>query len=205
MKNTKTKPKTTVSIKKTKWFWVFFVVAAVGLALGIFLLPVWKNANVFWRDWSTDALDLILFVVILLYVCWLIKSVKEEASPVVKKLKIVEIVVLCLLAVCCLLQYFDILSFIGPCFVFGAIFWCRGCLYIVKAYLFTHKKKENYPLFLLIVSILLVTVGAMLMVRPVQNAGFIWIVAIAVLVVSLASLVYGFLSIPSKTPAPTEN
>ena len=63
--------------QKTKLFWLYFVASALLITLGIFLLPVWSNSNVFFKDWSNNSIDIILAILIVLYVVfYLLKKVK---------------------------------------------------------------------------------------------------------------------------------
>lgn len=196
----KAKSKQSKEFPKSKWFWAMILCGVLGIVLGVFLLPVWDDTSVFWKSWATEGISIILCCILTVYVlCYLCGRFLKTENSTLKTISVIEIAALLVIAIGCLLQQFDVLDFFGPCFVFGAIVWLRGFVNIVKAYLFRHTKKEKYPLWLVIVSVFMVTAGAMLMVRPITwSNAFIWVVSIAIIAVSAIILVCGFMMIPNK-------
>ena len=70
--------KKSIKPEKTKLFWLYFVASALLITLGVFLLPVWSNTNVFFKDWSNNSIDIILAVLVILYVIfYLFKNFKS--------------------------------------------------------------------------------------------------------------------------------
>ena len=54
--------------KKTKMFWMYFVVSVLLIILGVLFMPVWGGwAECPWKDWGTKFLDIGIAIVILIY------------------------------------------------------------------------------------------------------------------------------------------
>ena len=86
-KQTNQKNEQSFEVKPTKFFWAYWVLAACCLALGIFLLPVWDNANVFWNNWASEGLGILLFILITVYAIYLIGGVKKDDEKEKMQLK----------------------------------------------------------------------------------------------------------------------
>lgn len=186
-------------IQKTKWFWAVSVLGVIGLVLGVFLLPVWNNANVFWKNWGTESVSIILCAIIVVYIiCYLVSHLGKIENKTLKIVSVSEIILLSLMAIGCLLQQFKVFDFFGPSFVLGAILWHRGFFNVIKAYLCKHTKKDKYPLWLVIVSVLMVSVGTALRFRGIPGNAFIWFMSIALLVGSIIMFIAGFIMKPKK-------
>lgn len=188
--------------QKTKLFWLYFVASSLLITLGIFLLPVWSNSNVFFKDWSNNSIDIMLAILIVLYVVfYLLKKVKNNNLKKSKGLKLVKIIEICLLfvlSIFCVLEQFKVTNFIGPCFVVGCILYFRGLVLGINSYLYTHKKSETYSVIQLILMFLALTLGTILMIHPFYGETFMWVVSLIILVISLIILIYGLISIPRK-------
>ncbi|MBQ7224156.1 MAG: hypothetical protein IJX06_01205 [Clostridia bacterium] len=193
------KQKINQELPKTKWFLAITVLGILGLVLGIFLLPVWKNTSVFWKNWGTDGVSVILCAIIVAYtICYLGSHLGKVENKTLRIISIIEIVLLSLMAIGCLLQQFKVFDFFGPSSVLGAILWHRGFFNVIKAYLCKHTKKDRYPLWLVIVSVLMVSIGTALRFRSVPGNAFIWFMSIALLVGSIV-MVFGSLKMkPNK-------
>ncbi len=186
-----------LEIKKTKFFWLYFIVGVCLAGLGVFLLPVWENTNVFWNKWASEGISLMLFVILVIYVCYLIGCIKKDNPKVKKLLRVCEIMALIVVAVLCLLQQFDVLNIIGPCFVVGAVIWLRGIVCALTAYIFNVKKKDR-TVDIMLLSLAAVTLGTVFMVRRFTAPIFIWVISIGLILLALAAIAFGFLSIPKK-------
>lgn len=183
--------------QKTKYFWVYFIIAALGGTLGVFLMPIWAGTTYFWRDWGAKLLNLILFALLVVYIfLYFIPRIRGEGKKDLHTLRIVETCLLMVLALLCLLAQFGIVGFMSPCFAFGIVAWLRGCFYIIEAYLFDGKRRAAYPLFLLILALGLVTFGTFLFLRPIPGNHFLWLISLAILVLSCVALLMGFFTKP---------
>lgn len=184
-------------VKKTKFFWLYWIIGISLACLGVFLLPVWENVNVFWNTWASDGISLMLFVIVAIYICYFLGGIKKDNPRTKNLIRIVEIIALFTLAILCLLQQFDVFDIIGPCFVLGAVIWLRSIVCALSAYIFNVKKKDR-TLDIMLLSLAGVTIGTVFMVRRFTAPVFIWIISIGLIVVAFAAILFGILSIPEK-------
>ena len=187
-------------IKKTNLFWLYFIGTAILVVLGILLLPVWSNTDVFFKTWSNAAIDIILAVLLILYVMfYLVKNLKNDASnKILRIVEIIEIVLLLLISVLCVLEQFNVTDFIGPCLAIGLTFYLRGIVLGIDCYLHAQDKNENFSLLTLIFMFASLTFGSMIIVNPIYGDGFMWIISISILVIAIVLSVFGALAIPDK-------
>lgn len=194
--------KKNIKPEKTKLFWLYFVASALLITLGVFLLPVWSNTNVFFKDWSNNSIDIILAILVVLYVVFYLfrkfKNNNLKKSTGLKVVKVIEIGLLFILSIFCILEQFNVTNFVGPCFVVGSILYLRGLVLGINAYLYSHKKSEKYPIIHLIFMFISLTLGTVLMIHPFYGETFMWIVSVIILVISIIMLVYGFITVPKK-------
>ena len=196
-KTNKTKNEESFEVKPTKFFWAYWVLAACCLALGIFLLPVWDNSGVFWSTWASEGLGTLLFALLTVYIIYSIGGIKKEDEKAKKGIKITEIVLLVIIAVLCILEQFNVVNFVGPCFVIGSVLWLRGMSASVIAYKYNVKKKDR-TIGVILGGLLAVSLGAILMVRRFTAPIFIWIISITLLLIAVCSVIFGFVSKPKK-------
>ncbi len=184
--------------KNKKFFWVFFILSAIFLIGGGALLPVWEKTNVPWKNFATDFFSLMLSITIIVYIVgYLIRQIIRERKVAIKILTVFEAGFFFAVAVGSFLQYFDSASIGGPSTIVGIAFWSRGFVYIVKAYLCKHDENDKYPLWTLILSIGLVSLGSVMIANEMFTTYHaIWVVSITLLFVSLMMLVVGFVSKP---------
>ena len=133
-------------IKKTNLFWLYFIGTAILVVLGILLLPVWSNTDVFFKTWSNAAIDIILAVLLILYVIfYLVKNLKNDVvNKTLRIVEIVEIVLLLLISILCVLEQFNVTDFIGPCLAIGLTVYLRGIVLGIHCFLHTQDKNENF-------------------------------------------------------------
>lgn len=194
--------------KKTKLFWLYIVLGIIGMLVGVMLMPIWDSAPdwVFWRNWGRQIINIIICVCIVLYlILFLLKKITKRANGVVKVLTIVEFVVLALIALGCILQQFKIINVGGACAILGLALWCRGAVEIFRAYYHQKGNNERYPVWWLVVAILLVTFGTYIFARPIfEDITILWIFVILILLVSLILFIDGFLAKPAKKKKETK-
>ena len=196
-KTNKAKNDQTFEVKPTKFFWAYWLLAACCLALGIFLLPVWDNTGVFWSTWASEGLGILLFILITVYVIYLIGGVKKDDEKAKNAIKIIEILLLVVVAVLCMLQQFNVVNFVGPCFVLGTMLWLRGMSCSLIAYKYNVKKKDR-TMGIMLCGLLGVSLGAILMVRRFTVPVFIWVISVALILVAVCAVIFGFMAIPKK-------
>lgn len=189
--------------KKTKLFWLYLVIGILALILAIMLMPVWNSAPdwVFWKSWGIQIVNLIIFVCILLYlILFLLQKIRKRSNGVVKVLTIIEFVILSLIALGCILQQFKVINVGGACAILGLALWCRGTVELFRAYYHQKGNNDKYPIWWLIIAIVLVTFGTYIFAKPIfQDIVILWIFVILILLCSLILIVDGILAKPAST------
>ncbi len=189
--------------KKTKLFWLYLVIGILALILGIMLMPVWNSAPdwVFWKSWGQQIVNLIIFVCILLYlILFLLQKIRKRSNGVVKVLTIIEFVILSLIALGCILQQFKVINVGGACAILGLALWCRGTVELFRAYYHQKGNNDKYPIWWLVIAIVLVTFGTYIFAKPIfQDIVILWIFVILILLCSLILIVDGILAKPAST------
>ncbi len=187
--------------RKTPFFWLYFVFGALGVTLGVFLLPIWNDTSVFWKGWGSIAVGFIMFAAVVLYIIlFLARQFGKEKREIIRILVVVEIVVFALIALGCLLDEFKVINVGGPCVILGMAFWIRGVISAIKGYLYRHTHEERrYSVADFAVAIFLITFGTILMVRPLfTELHLIWLGSIAVILASVFIILIGIILIPDK-------
>ena len=186
-------------IKKNKLFWLFIVLGAIVLLFGVTLLPVWKDIDIFFASWSDAGVNIVLFTILVFYIVLLInRNLVKRKSKFIVGITIIELIVLLFVAVSCLLQQFNVFSIFGPYFVFGLMIYFRGLVNVLEPYFSSISTNNSKARLSVLVSIVLLTVGAIMMVIKVPNNIFNWIIAITVLLVAVLLILFGILSMPKK-------
>lgn len=186
-------------IKKNKLFWLFIVLGAIVLLFGVTLLPVWKDIDIFFASWSDAGVNIVLFAILVFYIVLLInRNLVKRKSKFIVGITIIELIVLLFVAVSCLLQQFNVFSIFGPCFVFGLMIYFRGLVNVLEPYFSSISTNNSKARLSVLVSIVLLTVGAIMMVIKVPNNIFNWIIAITILLVAVLLILFGVLSMPKK-------
>lgn len=186
-------------IKKNKLFWLFIALGAIVLLFGVTLLPVWKDIDIFFASWSDAGVNIVLFSILVFYIVLLInRNLVKRKSKFIIGITIIELIVLLFVAVSCLLQQFNVFSIFGPCFVFGLMIYFRGLVNVLEPYFSSISTNNSKSRLSVLVSILLLTIGAIMMVIKVPNNIFNWIIAITILLAAVLLILFGILSMPKK-------
>ena len=183
--------------KKTGLFWLYFVLGALTMIVGIMLMPVWQNCGnwCFYKDWGLQIVNIIIAVCLILYlVLFLIKKIAGRSNGVIKVLTIVEFVILALVAIGCILQQFKVG---GSCAILGLAMWCRGVVEIFRAYYHQKGNNEKYPVWWLVVAMVFVSVGVYLFAKPLfQDVVILWVFVCLILLFGIVLVIDGFLAKP---------
>ncbi len=186
--------------EKSRFYWRYFIAGAIALVLGIFLLPVWGGVNVFWSDWGSIAVNLLIFLCIAAYVLlYLVPRIQKERDSI-KILMVVEIALFVVVALGCVLEQFDIVRLGSPSAILGMALWLRGAVYAVKGYFYRHTADEKkYKLLDMFCAIALITVGTVLVARPIlTERDLIWFGSVSVIVLAVIFIIFGFIAKPTK-------
>lgn len=184
--------------KGKKFFWMFFILGIATLLLGVALLPVWQDTDLPWKDLGNKLFSLIFAAIILVYILgFLIKQVIREKKVAVKILTVFEAGFFFAVALGSIMQYLSLVKIGGPCTIVGAAVWSRGFVYIVKAYLCKHDETDKYPLWMLIVSVGLVTLGSIMMTEEIFTLDIVvWFASCVLILTSIIFIIFGFISKP---------
>lgn len=189
--------------RNKKYYWVFFVLSLAFLVLGVALLPTWREADVFWNSLGTKYFNLIFFFIVILYIIgYLMRQIIRERKVAIKILTVFEAGFFFAVALGSIMQHFQDAVIGGTAAIVGIAFWSRGFVYIVKAYLCKHDEIDKYPLWMLILSIGLVSLGSVMIAnRMFTPTLVIWIVSCLLILLAGVFLTFGFVSKPEVDKA----
>ncbi len=178
----------------TTYYWCYWLGGVLCLVLAVLLAPVWDGTGVFWRDYGRTAVDILLAVALFLYIStYLVREASREGVASVRVLVIVEIAVLSLIAVGCVLKQLSIIKVGTAAEVLGVAVWLRGTVLAFRAYFC-----KSHTVFHLALAVALITVGTVLVVRPIFSDGTLrWVIAVSVLVFGITLLALGSLCKPT--------
>lgn len=178
-----------LSFKKTKAFWLYYVLAAICLMAAVVFAPLWSGTDVFFKSWGAKVIDLLIAVLIVVYLCtYLVKKV-ARGNGVIKILTIIEFALLALIALGCVLSQFKVVNLGGPCEIVGAIMWCRGTIEVFRAYYF-RGSNTKYPLWAVAVAVALITFGTYLFIKPLFTATHLQWVLAAIMLAAMIICIY---------------
>ena len=164
--------------------------------------PIWAGTDLFFADWGKSLVNLLIAACLILYlVNYLLPKLLRGGNGAIHVLRIVEFVLLALIALGCVLSQFAILSVGGACNILGLCLLCRGVVEIFRAYYHQQSSKTVYPLWWLAVAIGMVILGTYLFVKPLfTDAHLLWVLALILLAYGLFLLIYGLRCKPAKKP-----
>ena len=126
-----------IKLEKTNAFWVYILGGALAVFLGIMLLPAWESTELFFNNWGSLSVNIMISGLILAYILlYLTKRIKRYAGTPAQIVAIVELVLMAVIAVVCAVSNFidyDV-SFGGPCQIFGIALWVRGASGVFTGY-----------------------------------------------------------------------
>ncbi len=218
--------KSFINLNKKKYFWVFWVFAFLFLVVAIMILPFWKDftfsngKHVFFANYGKGILCICLSIAMFSYIGLILqKTVRNEKQHIVVRwLSIVELILMILIGLLCLAL--GVLSFIYTnkvvdnkflykvlnanhlsSIIIGLVLYIRGIVGIFGAY-FYDKNNENlkkYPIWYLLMYILLLTIGSCLIFASYITDTHILYLFFMVLVLCFAfCVIIGVLKKPIK-------
>lgn len=170
---------------------VMFIIAAITLALGIVIIPE-----------VTDLGQTILHILIgglLLVYCYgyLLPKVVSKSKNTILVLSLIELVLLTFIAVTCIIEtWVNIAILTEGCLIIGLALWIRGVVESFRAYFYQKSSANKYPVYKVILNVILITVGTWLYVTPIiSNFGLIYVFAFILIATSIALIVMGILKL----------
>ncbi|MBQ3235098.1 MAG: hypothetical protein IJA97_02945 [Clostridia bacterium] len=193
-----------LNTKKSKLFWVYFVLGVLITAISVLLMPFWQKVapNAFFSSWGLKFIKILIAVIVLLYaILFLGIRVTRGGNSVVKTLGVIEIVVLVLISIALLVSQFSKFA-LDAYVIISVALWMRGVVEIFKAY-YAGNGENKYPVIKLVFAIVLVSVGAyFLSVRFITNLHILWVATVFGAVFGIITFILGFLKRPiEKAPA----
>lgn len=171
-------------VAKTSFYWLYFVGGTISILLSIFFAPFWRYFGINnetgkyiipWASFYTYALAGMIALIILLYVFTiLLKRIKKkQLHKVVRILFALEFSLMILLAALSLLKaiFYDKseFKFFNTLELAALIIYIRGLVEIINAYYYDRKNDFKYPIWFLILNILLISFGPVLFYIGLKN------------------------------------
>ncbi len=196
-----------LSLKKNnKFFWLYIILGVLCIFSCILFMPVWDGLDwAFWSDWGSVVLNLVLAVFLILYLSlYLIRKIKKVTNTTLKILFVVEFTIVSLIALYLILGHWipelNIIPVNGCCATIGLTLWIQGVIGVFSAYFYQRNMKQPYPIVWLCISIILVSLGISMLVKPfISDIALLWIVCCGFFISGISFLIYGIYSQPRKT------
>ncbi len=189
-----------ISFRKTKLFWIYFIVAALFIVGFVFLAPFWNGVDVPWKDWGSKIIYCIMALFLTLYlIFYLLKQVQKRKIAVVYTLQLVEFILLAILDVLCVVsQFVQVLpEFFTPSRILGIALFLRGVVGLFHGYFYDAHGDKKYPLWQFCVDIVLLSFGVFFMSTDlISSLVILWIFVSVLLLLGIFSIVLGIMSKP---------
>lgn len=194
-----------IKVKKTKAFFVYYIIAVLLLVIAVFIAPIWGNTKVVWKDWGNNFIYLIISILLIIYLFgYLLRKMLKKKNDSVFISRVVEFTLVCVFTIMCIINHFTNFmdSFLSVSKVLGLVLLVHGISGLVGNYLTNivlTGKEKNLDFIFFLLNIFLVSLGSILIaVNVIKNAAMLWIFAIIVLCTSIFCIVIGSLSIPKS-------
>lgn len=189
-----------INSKKSKCFFVYFIIAVIALAAAVVLAPIWKNIDVFFKDWGDNSLKIIIAVLILLYVALYLSKKFKGNNSVTMVLTIVEVTLLIVVALAGFISQFSSALNLQAGQIIGLALWLRGTVESFKAYYYRGGEQKKYPIYMVAFSVALITLGVVFFFGNfITNEFALWFVVLMLAVISIAAIVLGVIKKPVKS------
>lgn len=157
-------------VTKTSFFWIYYILSVFLIVVSILFAPFWKeiNKDIVFSNWYKYALGVMLAITILFYVFLvLLKRIKSKGQhKTVRIIMGIEFSFLILLALFCVLKAVLIdnnkFQFFNTLEIVSIIMWIRGFVEIINAYYYDKKTNQKYPIWFLVLNVMLISIGPML-------------------------------------------
>lgn len=193
-----------LKIKKTKLFFIYFIASLLILLLGVCLLPVWHDTNVFWKNWGNNFIYTIIAILLFIYfLFYLLKKTNRSKENNMYALNIVESTIICVFAALCLINQFTgfLSNFISISRSLGIVVYVRSVCGLFGNYFYREEDKKYNPINItyFIINIFLATLSTWLIATNViSNSIMLWIFAISLFVICIICVVIGCMKMPKK-------
>ncbi len=190
-----------INTSKSKYFWAYIIIGAILMIASIMLMPFWKSVapDLFFATWGEDFVKIVIAGVLALYLIgYLLKKVIGAKITVVKVLTIIEFTILSLIALGCIISQFAVFYF-DISIILALALWMRGTVEIVRVYYY-NGASGKYPMYKLIISILLVTLGGYVFASNfISTEMVLWVATGVAFIFSLIIFILGFYKNPKQS------
>lgn len=182
--------------KLYKNFWFDLCSATAALIIGIVMIPTFGI--------SGNVLDILLAITLVAYLVIFLFDKLKRTKGAIFVLTIIEFVLISVLAIGLVFQQFKLISISSVCQSIGLVLWLRGVVMAVGMYLASlaaKKPQSNLPRFIL--SIVLISVGALLFASPIIADNILeWVLCISFFIYAVIFLLLAFLFAPWRDKKP---
>lgn len=198
-------------VKKTSFYWMYFVLGGIVIFLSLFFAPFWKEISekLFWSNWYAYALGGLVAGAILLYMFTiLLKRLRnKDLNRTVRIIFGVEFSLMAFFAVCCIVKAIlndnEKFKFLNACEIIGLALWLRGSVEMFNAYYYDKNSTQKYPIWFLVVNIGLITFGPLVLTtgivyRETIDLIFSYVFCSIIFILGVFSCVWGGLCKPIK-------
>ena len=188
---------------KTKLFWLYLIFGFLFMVAGVTLCsPLWQDAlkvEWFFAGWGREIVKLVISAILILYIIFFLGK-RIRGNGVVKTLTIVEMILLSLIALGGVLSQFNVIKIGDASQILGCALWLRGTVEIFHAYYYhANEGEKKYPVWMVALSIALITVGTWLFVtNKITNDLILWIMVAIIFIAGLFLFVWGFIKKPAR-------
>lgn len=186
--------------KKSKLFWLYIVVGFLIVIAAAALMPFWASVapDLFFSYWGWGFLKIVVAVALLIYAFgYLLKNAIKSSRGVIKVLTFIEFAIFIIIALGSVISQFNIIS-LSSCQILGFAIWTRGSIEVIRAYYY-RGGEVKYPLYQVLLAIVLITFGAYLFISNVISDELIlWVVTSVLELVGILAIIFGFLKNPRK-------
>ncbi len=188
--------------KNNKLFWLYIVIGCLMIVLSVFLAPIWGKTNLPWKNLGLMIINLIIALCLSFYLFgFLLKKIIKTKGKTIKILTIVEFSLLFTIDLFLVIGQWvpqvNVININGACAIIGFALWTRGVVEIIRAYYYQSDNEDKYPIWWLLISILFVSIGVWMMVKPfIQDIVIVWILVGVLFVIGIAFITYGIYAKP---------
>ena len=199
------------NVKKTRFFWLYYILGAIAIIISILFAPFWKeiNTNIPMAYWYEYCLGLLIGISIFIYIFTiLLRRIKSPGhGKVIRVLMGLEFAFMVVLATFCILESVlhenEQFRFFNTLEILSFVIWIRGFVEIINAYYYEKESQQKYPIWFLMINIFLISVGPILFVIGFKYHTTIdlvvsYIFTFLLLFLGSFLMIWGFLSRPIK-------
>ncbi|MBE5746447.1 MAG: hypothetical protein E7359_04090 [Clostridiales bacterium] len=181
-------------MKRFKNDWILYLIISIlSIALGIVLIV--NNYKI-----GLDILNIVIAVLLLVYLGLVVVPVLRRKTGSIQVLTIVELVIICIIAIGLVLQQFKVFNIVGSCKIIGLVLWIRAVVELFRAYFYRGKESSfKYPMWYFCVILLLITLGTYMFAAPFfTDTQVVLTLAISLFILAAILIILSIIFIPKS-------